>query len=389
MAMAMTERPSPLRQGQAGALPVTGMPGHEARYQRERRYDVDWLRVMAVFAVIALHSSVIFSWGLVNIKHTQHTLTVDAIDIFLSAWIIPLLFVLAGAATKFGLQRRTPQEYASERAKRLLVPAVAFFAVPAIVANALGWEFLLHLPGNPRLAFTAIGTGHLWFILYLYVFSMCALPLFIFLRTQHGARLISWFATVCEKPGAIFLLALPVMGIATADNDNDILKIFYVIYFIYGFIIFSDVLFGQAMYRQAWYALAAGIALTVMIVFTAENHVQVDGLVSRAIDVCNRWVWVIAFLGLGQRFLNRTNGMLQYLAEASYPIYILHFVILSVIGYAMAGLTWPVELKYLTILILTVAATVLIYDLVVKRTNVTRFLFGMKTKRAVSPVEST
>jgi peptidoglycan/LPS O-acetylase OafA/YrhL len=29
----------------------------------ERRYDVDWLRVIAVFSVIALHAAVIFSFG--------------------------------------------------------------------------------------------------------------------------------------------------------------------------------------------------------------------------------------------------------------------------------------------------------------------------------------
>jgi hypothetical protein len=63
----------------------------------------------------------------------------------------------------------------------------------------------------------------------------------------------------------------------------------------------------------------------------------------------------------------------------------LHYLILGLIGYYIAGLGWPVELKYLTILSLAVAATVLAYDLLVKRTNVTRFLFGMKPKRALTP----
>src|SRR5947209_7404382 len=130
----------------------------------ERRYDVDWLRVVAVFAVIALHSVVIFSFGLFNVKHTQHTLTVDTIVIYLSVWIIPLLFVLAGVATKFALDRRTSKAYHSERVKRLLVPFVIWLVVPAIAANVFGWDFLLQLPGNPRLAFTVVGTGHLWFI---------------------------------------------------------------------------------------------------------------------------------------------------------------------------------------------------------------------------------
>ncbi len=353
----------------------------------ERRYDVDWLRVVAVFSVIALHSAVIFSSGQFNVKHVQPSLIVDTIQTFLSVWIIPLLFVLAGAATKFALDRRTSKAYRSERVKRLLVPFGIWFVVPAIVANVLGWDFLLQLPGNPRLAFTVVGTGHLWFIGYLFLFSMIALPLFVFLRKPTGVRIISWLAHICEKPGVIFLLAVPVLGISRADNDNNLLQMFYLFYFIYGFIIFSDARFGRAIDKQTWYALVAGVVLLVIFVFMDETKTHIDfySRVYRILDVFSRWIWVIAFLGLGHRFLNRTNQVLRYLTEASYPIYILHFLILALIGYYIAGLGWPVELKYLTILSLAVAASVLAYDLLVKRTNVTRFLFGMKPKRALTP----
>jgi glucans biosynthesis protein C len=355
----------------------------------ERRYDVDWLRVVAVFSVIALHSAVIFSYGQFIVQHTQHTLIVDAIDIYLSIWIIPLLFVLAGASTSFALERLTPKAYRSERVKRLLVPFVIWFVVPFVAANVFGWDFLFQLPANPRTPFgswyVVVGTGHLWFIGYLFVFSLIALPLFVFLRTPTGVRIISWLAHLCEKPGVIFLLAVPLMGISRADNDNNLLRFFYLFYFIYGFILFSDARFGRAIDRQAWYALVAGVVLVVIFVLMTETKTHIDSRVDRILDVFSRWFWVIAFLGLGHRFLNRTNRVLQYLTEASYPIYILHFLILGLIGYSIAGLGWPVELKYLTILSLAVVTTVLAYDLLVKRTNVTRFLFGMKPKRALTP----
>jgi hypothetical protein len=37
--------------------------------------------------------------------------------------------------------------------------------------------------------------------------------------------------------------------------------------------------------------------------------------------------------------------------------------------------------KFVIILVLSLLATMLIYDLLVKRINVTRFLFGMKPKK--------
>jgi glucan biosynthesis protein C len=264
----------------------------------ERRYDVDWLRVIAVFSVIALHSAVIFSFGQFNVQHTQHTLTVDTIDIYLSIWVIPLLFVLAGAATKFALDRRTPKEYRSERVKRLLVPFGIWFVVPFVAANVFGWDFLFQLPGNPRFAFgggyVVVGTGHLWFIFYLFVFSLIALPLFVFLRTPAGVRIISWLAHMCEKPGVIFLLAVPLLGISRADNDNNLLRLFYLFYFIYGFIIFSDARFGRAIDKQAWYALVAGVVLVVIFVFVTETKTHIDSRVYRILDVFSRWFWVIA-----------------------------------------------------------------------------------------------
>jgi len=78
---------------------VTPRPSMTAPAKIERRYDIDWLRVIAVFSVIALHTSIIFSFGQFDVKHTQHTLTMDTIEIYIDIWVIPLLFVLAGAAT--------------------------------------------------------------------------------------------------------------------------------------------------------------------------------------------------------------------------------------------------------------------------------------------------
>ena len=75
----------------------------------------------------------------------------------------------------------------------------------------------------------------------------------------------------------------------------------------------------------------------------------------------------------------------RYTAEASYPAYILHQTVIIIIGFYVVQWQASVLVKYATILVAALIATTLIYDLLVKRTNVTRFLFGMRLKK--KPVE--
>ncbi len=92
----------------------------------------------------------------------------------------------------------------------------------------------------------------------------------------------------------------------------------------------------------------------------------------------NLWFWLMAILGLGQRYLNADNRVLRYARGASYPFYILHQTVIVVIGFYVVGWTAAVLPKYLVIAACSLVVSLGLYDLLVRRTNVTRFLFGMK-----------
>jgi len=70
--------------------------------------------------------------------------------------------------------------------------------------------------------------------------------------------------------------------------------------------------------------------------------------------------------------------VLRYAREASYPVYILHQTVIVVIAYFVVA--WPagMTMKYLAILIAASAGTLLIYEFLIRRLNLLRFLFGMK-----------
>jgi len=85
----------------------------------------------------------------------------------------------------------------------------------------------------------------------------------------------------------------------------------------------------------------------------------------------------LATLGLGHRFLNHTNNVLRYASEAAMPFYLLHMTFSVVTGYFVIQLNAPVMVKYPLIVLIATGLTLLACELV-RRWNITRWLFGMK-----------
>ena len=84
---------------------------------------------------------------------------------------------------------------------------------------------------------------------------------------------------------------------------------------------------------------------------------------------------------VGMRFLNYTNKWLQYLREASYPIFIVHQPVIVFI--AFYAVQWEVDLpiKLLVVVLGTLAVSLGFYELLVRRINPVRVLFGMKPRK--------
>ena len=99
----------------------------------------------------------------------------------------------------------------------------------------------------------------------------------------------------------------------------------------------------------------------------------------------SRWFWVVGILGLGQRFLNTNGAVLRYANEAVYPFYILHYPVNMLAGYLLRPWNATVAVKYAVIVVLTITVTLALYEALIRRLNLLRFLFGMKRGRARRP----
>lgn len=378
--------------------------GTEAKAAKPaRRYDIDWLRVLVVYLLFPYHTARIFdTFGPWYVKNAELS---EALTFFIAygyPWAMPLLFLLAGASTWFALGYRSGGQYTKERFIRLLIPLV--FGLLVIVPPQSYFGLLNHtgasvsylewypnffnfnssdLDGYFMGGFTF---GHLWFIAFLFLFSLLALPLFLYLRRREsGKQLVGWLAAFFSLPGTIFLLAIPLFVMAWL-LDFYPNPLYFITYFALGFLLVADARFEKAIGRHKAIALVLGPVLYLYVAYlnTTGWPGGIPSWFGTIVDVYVRgfapWFFVIAILGYARKFLNTRTKFLTYSGQASYPVYILHQTVIVVIGFYVVQWNASILVKYTTILVAAVAVSMLIYELLIKRTNVTRFLFGMRLK---------
>ncbi|MBI2869211.1 MAG: acyltransferase family protein [Chloroflexi bacterium] len=376
---------------------------------RSRSYSLDWLRVLAMIGIFFFHNArfydIFSDW---HVRNATTALGPSLLVGFMSIWIMPLFFVIAGAGAFYALKSRNARQYAAERSLRLLVP-LAFGMLTIVVPQAYfealfrGYDFSgynilqvywLYLQTLPELNWF-----HLWFLAYLFVFSLVLIPIFVN-PSGSGKSLVSRIAARFGRPAALYLLlvlSLAIVDIAVypggfwGDRNSaggwNIVS--YVLFFISGYLIFSNTRILEGLKKLAWWMLGAGVlAGALLVLFFLEQLTDLEGnygtpafIASQALQAANTWAWLFAILGLGSRFLDRDNRFLRYSNEAVLPFYILHQTVIIVFGFYVVRWSVGVGVKYLVISAASFAGIMLLYELFVRRINALRFLFGMKSSR--------
>jgi len=373
----------------------------------DRRYDIDWLRLIAVFLLFFFHTAVVFHpWSDNYIKNDQLSPAIAYIFVWtLGHWHMSLFFILAGASTYFALRKRSAVEYIKERVKRLFIPLIfgTLVIIPPLSylgllshsdysQSYIAWfPSFFHLQTADLSGFFLGGftTGHLWFILHLLVYSLIALPLFLYFNRESGRRWTERIAGTLMRPAVLFLL-FPVL-LALISRFPWVLggnPLFYITFFILGFILMSNQRLMDKIERYRLPLLVLGVVpLVGLITMSATNSwpANIPEWADVIMDAYRNgfvpWFFILALLAYGMRLLNFTNRFLKYFAEGAYPIYILHQTIIMAIAFFVVQWGLGAGAKYVIIVALSFAGTILAYDILVRRTNVTRFLFGMKPKQ--------
>lgn len=358
-----------------------------------------------------------FKW---HIKNDQLSVGITAFSIFVHQWHMPLFFFVSGVATWYALGFRRSGQYIVERIKRLLIPLACgmLLIVPPQVYAERVFSLLYHdshlispisYEGTYLQFYFNLFNGlypegnvswhHLWFLCYLFSFSLIALPFFQFLRRESGKRVTLWLGNFFEKRGMIFLFGIPLVFIEAVLRarwpgfqnlyDDWANFFFYLIIFIYGYLLCSDARYKEVIVLHGKSAITlAGIATLILLGLHGAEKIPASDyslgwILYMVLRSFNTWFWIIAILSLGYHYLSFNNKVLQYANEAVLPFYILHQTIIVIISFYVVRWDASVRGKYFFISTVSLISTIVVYDLLIKRTHLTRFLLGMRLKRRV------
>lgn len=368
----------------------------EPQTQRERYVFLDWLRVIAIAGVLFYHVGMMFvPWGW-HVKNAITTPSLEPVMDIMHRLRMPLLFVVAGAVACYSLRSRGQLAFIRERATRLLIPLVfgMFVLVPPQVFcerivngqwQGTFWDFyrerVLQFQPYPQGNFS---WHHLWFIVYLLVMAIVFSPLLKRLCSwslQAGKlKADYWMITYALVPGTAEALLRPHFHETHALINDWYLLALYSSLFVGGALLAATP-DAYAWLMQKRRALL-GVFVGLLPVIIALKHIWWPDWLDAYMANLFTWLFILTAIAYGYRYCTGGGKVFEYLREAAYPFYLLHQTVIIVLAMWILPQSWSIAVKFAVSFVAAGSASLLVYELAVRRFALMRWLFGLPTAGA-------
>lgn len=351
-----------------------------------RKFYLDNIRSITVLLVLIYHVFYIFNGvgtpgGIPNAPNIPFC---DSLAALVYPWFMVLLFVISGISARYSLQKRTIRQFLKERAVKLLIPSTLGLFVLQWVTG--WWNIRLgggleYIPGFLIYPISAIsGTGPLWFIQMLFLFS-CLVALLK--AIDRSDRL--WKS--CEKAGPLAaLLFLPIWGAAQLLNMPLLTMYRFGIYFaafLFGYYIFSQQTVETALERLRIPTLILALTSGALYLqrWHGQDYTSPDCLQSLLTNFY-LWMALLAILSWGKRYLDHETPLTQH-TGLNFGLYLLHYpVLITAAALLCLYAQLPAAANYLIVLAAELVITPLLYWGITKVPVLRLLILGTKKPKA-------
>jgi fucose 4-O-acetylase-like acetyltransferase len=378
--------------------------------ENKREYYLDWLKIIAVALLVPHHIAITFSHlgdGYVYLPIKDDSLYFFLQSTFLNLWFMRLLFFVSGISTYYALQKRSNKEYFAERCKRLLLPTVfaIIFICPvmayfrALNVNNFQGTLLQFFPVFFTKFETYLGWAHFWFLIYLFVYSIIFLVLKILLG--NNMQILDKIGDFLAKGKNVILPLLVITalemifrpfypGLQNLVDDWANFTVYFS-FFILGFIMAKSTECLEKIQKNIFIFLVLSCITTVCTIFLkyAQNSIELFieyynvmeykyKLIVAFFQGIAEYSLVMFIIGLAKKYININNSVYNYLSKTSFALYMFHFIIVNSIMYVLIKTQLNHYIMYILAIISAYIIFTIIFELLLKRIYIFRFLCGIK-----------
>ncbi|MCK9169110.1 MAG: acyltransferase family protein [Treponema sp.] len=352
-----------------------------------RKQYIDNLRCSIVLLLFPFHVFMIYNnWG-ENFYIKQDGLFLPSLfNCLIWPWFMPSLFVIAGISAFYSLQSRGPGKFAVERIKKLFIPLFSGILLVVPVQTYYAEKFHNGYQGNYfyqyKLFFTKIHDltgysggftpGHLWFILYLFIISMAALPLVEIVKKLR-------FKTGTAIPFAVIVLSgiLPVFGKPFLNTGGKSI-VEYLIYYLLGYYILSnDNVIDKIVKHLAVLCGSCFIFMICYIMFYEKKFYAVNEIVYFIVYQLYSWTFILSVTGIYKYKVNFRNNLTDYFSKSSFAVYLFHQSSIVCCAYYIVQIPCTALLHIILILAAAIVLTFGMYE-ITKRIKFFRTVFAVR-----------
>ena len=337
-----------------------------------RKTYIDNIRWITVVLVVIYHVIYMFNgivvFGVIGpISEMRYQ---DVFQYIVYPWFMLLLFVISGMSARFYLEHHSAKECIKSKTTKLLVPSTiglfVFWWTLGYYSTLIGggFESIAAAPAPIRFLILAVsGTGPLWYIQLLWIFSMVLL----LVRKIEKDNLYR----LCEKVKVPVLLSLVfvIWGAAQVLNTPIIVVYRFGIYgvgFFLGYYVFSHDPVMDKLEKWRWALLPAALALGGAFVIEFWGAPYAEHTVLDTF-LCNLYAWtaVLAILASMKKWGNFENRFTKWMTRKSWGLYLFHYLPLAACAWYLHEYTaLPAIAMYLCVAVAAFAGAYALYEII-------------------------